>query len=430
VTDVTGVAATARGLAVSVSSGSVYFQPAGEAPPAGEVPLPFTGVAPSDAESVATDGHGNLYEVLDGHVVIQPIGSPAGTARLVPIVGDAHAVVAYGLGNVYASVAGGTLTTTIARWHPGDSAGATRYQQNDPIGAIAADARGDLFWTETHNGPFAALGSVFRLGTGEGTAQAVPFPNMRDPTGLTASAGGDVYVSSDGGLVRLVRAGAAGSSIVPFAAGVSQVGVDQAGDVFGTSGGRIDLLPAGACQANQVPLTFAAPLNPATFAVDPRGDLFVPDAGAHHVEMFPATGTSPVPACPIRVSGFSLRANGTAKPALRFTLTSTNAHGVRTVTLTLPAGRLRFSKGRALKRGLALRTNRSRHPAFRVRHHGGQQLVVTLKRAARRLSLSFAHGAIVISPMSGFLYGEGPTTITVRGRSGRTIPLSVPTLTH
>jgi streptogramin lyase len=430
VTDATGVAATARGLYVSDIGGTVYFEPAGSAPPTDEVPLPFTGAGPASPEAVASDGQGNVYEVLNGHVVVQPLGAAEGAARLAPIIGDADSVVADGAGNVYADVGDEPgLAFTIAQWHVGAANATLTYTQNDHLGPIAVDAEGDVFWSETHNGPFAALGTVFRLAAGQDSGQALPFPNLHDPAGLVASAGGDVYVSSDGGLVRLVRAGAKGSSIVPFAVGISQLAVDQSGDVFGTSNHGIVLLPAGGCQANEVPLTFTAALRPQAFAADPRGNLFVADTGNHRVAMFPVTGTTRVPACPLRITGFRLRANGTGKPSLRFKLLSASAHGIHTVTLTLPAGRLRFARGKALKRGLTVRTNRARRPAFGIRHHGGRQLVITLKRPARRLSLTFGHGAIFISSTPGFIYGEGPTTLTVKGSSGRAIPLSVPTLT-
>ena len=77
-----------------------------------------------------------------------------------------------------------------------------------------------------------------------------------------------------------------------------------------------------------------------------------------------------------------------------------------------------------------LRTKRSRHPAYRVTHNGGQEIVITLKRATRRLSLTVGRGALFLSSTPGATYGEGRTTIAVKGRSGRTIPLSVSTLTQ
>lgn len=430
-TNVTGVAATARGLYVADVGGSVYFQPADSTPPAGESLLPFTGSAPGAPTSVAADGDGSVYEVLSGHVVVQPVVGSADAARLVPIIGYADSVVADGAGNVYANVGDDpSSASTIAQWHVGAATGATRYEQNDRLGPIAADARGDVFWTETHNGPFADIGTAFRLGAGLDTAQALPFPSIHDPTGLVASPGGDLYVSSDGGIVRLLRAGAASSSIVPFAVPALQLGVDQLGDVYGTTDRGVELLPAGACQADAVPLSFTSVVKQEGIAVDPRGDVFVGDSGAHRVAMLPAVGTTPVPACPLRVSGFRLRANGTGKPSLRFTLISTSARAIRTVTITLPGGKLRFARGKRLRRGLKLRTRQIRHPAFRVSHHRGQQLTITLKRAARRLSLNFGHGAIFLSPTPGVIYGEGSTTIAVTGRSGRTIPLSVPTLSR
>jgi serine/threonine-protein kinase len=428
VEDVQGVAATAHGLYVAVHGGSVYFQPAGATPPAGQSILPFSGSSPAMPTALALDGTGNVVAVLDGRVLVQPIASDSpATARLAPILTTAGSVATDGAGNVFAAVSDDVTQPSIVEWPESSSTAATRHAQNDRIDQVGADAQGNVYWTETHQGPFADLGSAFEVTPGSDNAVAVPFLSLHAPEGMAVSPSGDVYVSSAGEIV-VVRAGTHTSAVVPFATSIGALAVDEFGGVYGTTNtDDVAMLPAGGCQAGQVRLPFTGLGGADGLAVDPSGDVFAADAGNNRVVVLPATGSFPAPPCPLQVSHFRLRAKSKHSLSLRFTLTSSHPDGIRRVVVQLPAGRLRFAHGKVLRRGLKVRTNNRRHPSFHVRSHGNT-LTITLKRPAGRLTFKAAHGAIYIGHHSKFGFiSLGPVSIEVTGATGSPIQLSVPT---
>src|SRR5580698_5852071 len=256
-----------------------------------------------------------------GNFGAQAIGSPSAPVTLNFTVSSGTTVgsvgvVTTGIANLdFANAAGSTCTAKVY-----SSTTACTVKVTFTPTAAGSRMGAVVFFSKASNAG-TVLGSVALYGTGMG-AQAAYGPGallvvdaaafngrlnaagLQNPHGLTADAGGNLFILDDDStpvayrLVKVPSSGATPTASDPTVNGEalylpSCVAVDGAGDVFiGDFFGRVVKVPAGGGVATAItPSANGIPMNyPSALAVDGAGDLFIADFMNDRVVEVPAGG--------------------------------------------------------------------------------------------------------------------------------------------
>lgn len=256
-----------------------------------------------------------------GNFGAQAIGSPSAPVTLNFTVSSGTTVgsvgvVTTGIANLdFANAAGSTCTAKV---YSSTTACTVKVTFTPTAAGLRMGAV--MFFSKASNAG-TVLGSVALYGTGMG-AQVAYGPGallvvdaaafngrlnaagLQNPHGLTADAGGNLFILDDDStpvayrLVKVPASGAAPTASDPTVNGEalylpSCVAVDGAGDVFiGDFFGRVVKVPAGGGVATAItPSANGIPMNyPSALAVDGAGDLFIADFMNNRVLEVPASG--------------------------------------------------------------------------------------------------------------------------------------------
>jgi len=277
---------------------------------------PATAAELNQPYGIALDRSGNLYVADLGNARVRKIssdgsiqtvvgggmfpatnqgqGGPATSAQLmqprnvtVDAAGNLY-VSDFGANQVYAVSANGTLTlvagTGVAGFS-GDGMASVLAQINAPAG-LATDSSGALYIADSGNNRVrkvlnGAIITVF---------------NTPGPTGLALSSSGALYIAASGYFGTL-------SQQIPGISSAVDVAVDQAGDLFATSGGFVLEIPAGGTVTTMAgsgtaqnfggdngPATAARLYSPSSVAMDASGNWYIADTGNNRIRMVTTAG--------------------------------------------------------------------------------------------------------------------------------------------